>query len=392
MLRKFFLWLPALAVSSALFAASETSQNPEELAVGPRFAARQTAQQQDKQQQQMMAGPCCRNVLCSARACPGNNGVFITADFLWWRADESDLPFALIGTNDSVSVPSGRIDNMKFKWKPGFRVGIGGDLDYDGWDLYLNWTWYRNSSSTSDSTPVLTTGTNPVETGVFLPFLLSLSNGGNLDGAVSGQNVSAKWRLLFNMIDLELGRDFYVSENLAIRPFIGARGGWINRRFTISLTDPVTPVTSALPEFYSAKANVWGVGPRGGFNSAFKFGCARNWMIFGDLAASILYGKVFKDWEELDTSGPGSDSLIFSRMTATKHHWRAIPNLQLFLGLGWGDCFNCNKMYFGVRLGWEANFYWNLPAFITPNTFFASLQSAHSLALDGLTLDFKLDF
>ena len=36
-----------------------------------------------------------------------------------------------------------------------------------------------------------------------------------------------------------------------------------------------------------------------------------------------------------------------------------VPNLQIFLGLDWGSCLDCDKYYLGINAGWETNIYWN---------------------------------
>lgn len=40
-------------------------------------------------------------------------------------------------------------------WDPGFRLGLGWNTDCDGWDLYLNWTYYHNRSKKSTEFPLI---------------------------------------------------------------------------------------------------------------------------------------------------------------------------------------------------------------------------------------------
>ncbi|HSW73034.1 MAG TPA: Lpg1974 family pore-forming outer membrane protein [Chlamydiales bacterium] len=371
--------------------------------------------------------PCCRNINPSARGCPGNCGFFINADFLYWRADENDLPYAFVQTengtvtlsNNGVNaftqfVPVGYFANIDFNWRAGFRVGAGWNTPYGGWDTLINWTWYRNSTIDSVHEDLtFNAGQTQVLTGI-VP-IVSIFNGTN--NRTFTDSARAHWTLLYNMIDLELGRAFYVAEELSLRPFIAVRGGWIDRKLSIEYglsplpnnnSGLVVPSGLLFPNTLSFKNNYWGIGPRFGINTDWRF--CNGFMILGDLSAALLYGKVFKDHIiDIDYSPwvnfigfngavtPGQTPLTLWDVKNRKHVWRGIPNFQWFLGFGWGDCINCNKMYFSIKAGWEANIYLNIQNFtddfVINNAAGAlGFPSSHTLTLMGATISAKLDF
>ena len=71
---------------------------------------------------------------------------FVTADFIWWKAQEDGLDFALNGTSiagvEAGFLPEtasrGTVKGPHFSYEPGFKVGAGLKFEHDGWDLLLN--------------------------------------------------------------------------------------------------------------------------------------------------------------------------------------------------------------------------------------------------------------
>lgn len=81
--------------------------------------------------------------------------VFITADFIYWTSREEGLAFARSGIADyseAIALGNTKLGNTyypKSKFSPGFKVGVGLNLGHDGWDTYLNYTWFHNHSKCS---------------------------------------------------------------------------------------------------------------------------------------------------------------------------------------------------------------------------------------------------
>jgi hypothetical protein len=116
---------------------------------------------------------------------------------------------------------------------------------------------------------------------------------------------------------------------------------------------------------------------------------------FGNASGALLYGKASKDNETFaftDETAVPPTTTVLSTISDKKHNWRVVPTAQLLLGIGWGDCFNCSKLYFGVRAGWEVNYYWNLPGFLNLDGNQAVYTFGKNLDLSGLTVDFRIEF
>lgn len=331
--------------------------------------------------------PCCgpktyynHNINPSARCTDNENGIILDAEFLWWTAGTGGIPFAFVNTGNTIGVQSGYIAHLDNKWKPGLRVGLGWNTSYDGWDLFADWTWYKNSSKSSVHEDP--SGTGP--RGVHLPFLSFTSSGAKADPIFAA--ASAHWRLNYNVLDLELGKSFYISCKLIMRPYIGVKGGWVHRKYSASYLTADVPANANI---YSAKSNFWGVGPRFGLNTDWKAGAG--FLAFGNISGAFLYGKTSKNNEvTVAISGTGSTTTLSS--LSNSDNWRMIPTAQMIVGLGWGRCFNCGKMYFGVRAGWEVNYFWDLPGFVNQDGNQAVYTVGRNLDLTGLTVDFRIEF
>lgn len=322
-------------------------------------------------------------VLTSARNCPVDEGFFFTADFLWWKANDDAMNWALTVTQTvGTSSDFGVTHYLEPDWKPAFRAGLGWNTSYDGWDLYANWTWYNNSTS---ETITAATVNGDDEIGIRGPWI---ANGGNITG-INAANY--RWRLRHNMFDLELGRKFFVSRKLSMRPFAGVRGGWINRRVIINyLAQPNVSFTPVTPAVYFGRSKYWGVGPRFGLNNEWYLGAG--FQIYTDLAASLLYGQIYTYRTTADQQVDGSLTRV-SDISANDDLWRVIPNMQLFLGIGWGECFCSQDIFLAIKAGWEVNKYWNLGAFFEGRRgqIFRDEQFA-AFTLQGLTVKVDLEF
>jgi hypothetical protein len=216
-----------------------------------------------------------------------------TADFIWWKTHISNMEYAWAGITDTVLVPydvaplKGNIKQPSFKFLPGFKVGLGLDFRHDGWDIYSRYTWLHGSETakTIGRTDVGLLSMFP--RGIFRDFL-----GTNiLPSAIS--EAKCHWNQQFNVIDLELGRNFFISRFLTLRPFFGLKTDWIKEEFRTNYvaSDPPNnnPPNTIAAMTYQVKRSeeVWGIGIRAGLNSVWHF--TKNWGLYGDIAATALW-------------------------------------------------------------------------------------------------------
>ena len=146
----------------------------------------------------------------------GDFDMFITGSFIYWYAKEGGLDFAYM-TPTTPNNHNGYFVYPNFKYEPGFKVGIGTNLDHDNWDAYTQFTRLLFSNSKT---------VTPDANGTLIPTWSE-------SRAISDINrwAKTKWKLNFNTIDLEFARAFYCGSKLTYRPHFGLKGGWINQRF-----------------------------------------------------------------------------------------------------------------------------------------------------------------
>ncbi len=310
------------------------------------------------------------NAVTLASAAPlSSNGWYIFGDLLYWHADVDHADWAFKNDNTTATAIAGPNHSLNFKWGYGFRVGLGANMDYDQWDTNLYYTWFQ----TENSNAVGTKGAQSVEDlfGIASPFTQ-----GKID-----------WRIHFSVIDWELGRWFYVSKHLALRPHIGIKNAWISQNVH-------TRLTKGSDKFNSRSSNeFWGIGGTGGLNTTWNFFTVgtHHFDFFGDFAGALMYGHFDIDHREVLTAAVTSGF-------HPKHLNRnlMVPMLQGIFGVSWDTGFNCNRCHFGMRLGYEFQYWWRQNQMLINELNTASLvsynRSLGDLALQGLTIDFKFDF
>lgn len=306
----------------------------------------------------------------STRTQSSSSGWAVSADFLAWYASEEvgSIWADVITVGDNSS--TWRAPGFKFKWDYGFRLGTGYDLVYDQWDTALYWTWFR--------TEARHTIPSQLDTRIGPEF-----DAGFLNGDIP-QSLSAKWSLLLNMFDWELGRSYWVSKSLSLRPFLGLKGGWIHQPIHAhyyNLTIDSVPTSNSGREH--VKNNFWGIGPLGGVNTKWRvrnFG-SHFFNFFGDFSMATLWGT----WNCGDVY-KNTVSRKFS--VNTKRSTLGALMFRGFMGIGWDVDFRSGRSHFAAKLGYETQIWLNQLRIAT-----FQLQRLHTdLTLQGVTFNVRFDF
>ena len=299
------------------------------------------------------------------------NAFYFAADFLYWRAENHGYSYAY--QIDALSPQSGKVLRFNPEWSPGFRAGIGWNLSYDFWDLFLNYTWVRNHFSNSR--------TNGLG---FIPLWpVSNASSGLFQTAFGGVHVK------LDMIDLEFGRLIYLTPSVAIRPHIGGKGGTLHQKFNTTFEDTLSGSNAG--RMFNGKNNYWGGGPRIGFSGEWhlKYG----FCFLGKLAGALLYGNTHVS--TVAKQLPIGQVFYAPFREYRDDFYQLVPNLQLSFGPQWQATAWCEKVFVKLSASWEANYWWNqfnLP--VGMDGFVAPLPTVGNqpLTLEGLTANFELDF
>lgn len=328
--------------------------------------------------------PCCWNFNpCNPKGCTDMNcgGFFVSADFLYWRSENYGFSYAYeLSETTPAGLNIGKVNRIHPKWDPAFRVGLGWNTTYDFWDVFLNYTWFKNHSSQSRTgtpgfIPLWPVATNTITTADTTAALY--------------EAVSASSRLMLNMGDLEIGRMLYLTKSIAIRPYWGARGGTIHQKFSDHFTAGIGTVNSE--ETFNARNNYWGVGPRTGVNGEWHV--TQGFSLLGKAAGALLYGQTKS--RSTHNVLPLDETVFLIERQYTDNFYQLVPNLQLSLGLQWQACFWCEKMFFKMSASWETNIWWdqfNVPSSLSNISAPFPTAGSQPLTMEGLTVNVEWDF
>ena len=315
--------------------------------------------------------PCCEPVCCppiqddccKRNVCPPTGMVtprvdlvkgdgmewFVTGDYTYWTAREDNIEFAVVdtpqGAGAAQDVSQGQVYRPNNKWVSGFKAGLGSNFCHDGWDVYAEYTWFKSKSNKSlsgfaeiDATPGVTVLADiywNVDTD---------SNSGNDYGSAA-----AEWRLNMNIVDLELGRNFYVSPRLMLRPFYGLKGAWNKQHMNVSF-DGANPGAGEPVVGAATKNQIknWGIGVRAGMDTSWHF--CRDLSVIGDLALTGLWEQ-FKvtRFDVSTTAGAVTDSGI----NLKENQYGVKPIIEWMLGLKWETGLSCDDYHLSVTAAWE---------------------------------------
>ena len=339
---------------------------------------------------------------CLARGCSNSMGGAMELDFLYWRSENQGFNSAWYMTNkvEALAGPaattnystSASVVRPDTTWNPGFRLGMGWNTTWDRWDLFFNWTWYKNhaTADVQEATPVADAtgrGFYPVNPGMLSVYSLTGPYG----------NVHSSWKLWHNSIDLEIGRAYYLTGQLSMRNHWGVRAAVLKQKFSSSFSNPhatVVPVGGAFAVQGVSPMNAetlrqgnkfWGIGPRAGVQTKYHVG--KGFSVVGKGAVALLFGQ--EKWKSKDLVLKNGETVaVYGAKTGGMYQTLA-PNLQMFLGMEWATCFSCDEIYFGMQAGWESNYWWNQYAV---STMPGNMGAGNPVTMEGLTVNFHLDY
>jgi hypothetical protein len=292
----------------------------------------------------------------------GRYGGFLTGEWLLWQFYEGGTDYATSFDGASQSLTGARNKNVSFDWKSGFRVGLGYIFERDDWDLYATYTQVNGK------------GKKEAHGNIF-PLLLYQPGITSINAVNSVEDASAHWRIEFKNADLDLGREFFVSNRISIHPALGIKGAWIDQKLRVKYENEY---------FVHARNDFSGVGP--------KLGIGTNWFlaprfsIYGNIAGALLWGefRLRQTQEQNDVDD----------VNLRSHLQKLAPAAQIRAGFLWDAFFNRKRNHFGINLGWEMQYWWDqnqLERFTNTNlpTY---LRTSDDLSMQGLTLGLRFDY
>lgn len=314
----------------------------------------------------------------SARPNINSNNWYAYADALCWHTSEGGTEWVLNPKQHTSSAldTDEHTRKVDFGWDWGFRVGLGYSMDHDEWDSQMSYTWFRASKEDSVSLQQHTLSTHGYSQYLVPTF--------SIDGTVSLPETSLytqgeiSWRVHFQMADWDLGRYYNVSKHLSFRPHVGVKGGIIHQQIhqDFALLNVV--------QHTALKNDYWGVGPSAGVDTKWDLGSAWTHMfnLFCDVSGAVMWGHFNVEQESIDNLQGKNNWTNLSRNLGT-------TMVRFFMGFGWETNFNADMCHVGLKLGWEAQYWFRQNQLMKVN----HLQRvSDDLAFQGGTLDLRFDF
>lgn len=300
--------------------------------------------------------------------------VFITGSFLYWQAREEALEYGISNPLGQGPIfgflpnSDAKLLNLKWKYKPEFKVGFGMNSSFDDWQVYLEYTRFHSKISTSSISPNFPIGRIAAQW---------------LRQFVFATEARAQWKLDMDILDLEIARPCYVGKSLTFRPHFGARAAWIDQHLNANYFSFVDGINR--PSFN--KSDSWALGSRAGIDTNWILGSG--FRIIGNAAASLLYTRYTVQTRQSNVDAQG---LIDLDVRETVRYLR--PNSEFSLGFGFGTYIWENRMHIDLSALYEFHVFWNqnMMSQITENLNFGFERTMANLYLQGLTLTARVDF
>ncbi len=305
--------------------------------------------------------------------------LFITGDVLLWQAHEDGLPLFIENKSNgaAINLAQSQVKNFDWSWDWGFRVGAGYNMMHDGWDIYLNWLRVYGRAHEHQHVGL---------DNALRPTLVAPAAIGNVANSNPYYSAHALWKLELNQIDLELGREFFISKWMTVRPHFGLRTDWIRQKINVGYHRPADQIN---PEYHVKEHNrFWGLGLATGLDTQWGFG--EGFSLYGNASCAILYGfqQLTRDDEILT-----SIEVEYIDLKQSDRISRFIGDLQC--GLRWDKMWDQDRFHVGLQVGWEHHVYFNqnqFPYFVDDISMGNTIANQGDLTFQGWTFSARFDF
>lgn len=312
-------------------------------------------------------------------------GLSLIGEGLYWTVNEHHLAIstANVGLNPTDQVPPA-LDRWNFRgdmirlepsWDFGWRVGAGFTSSCDYWDIFAYWTSFSTKASEE----------------IDLIELPGLNIWGYPDTLNAARLFAGKgnWDFKYNVLDIEVGRAFWIGQCLNMRPHFGVRASWIDQELNFTFDfEPQSGIPFGV--LTDLTSDFSGGGLRTGFDLHFTNGTGFG--LYGRINLALLYGTFRTTLHENETT-PLTETLLIAQTVDTCK--MGTSALQAAIGFNWSECFCCDRYRLGLFLQWEFNNWSDMGKFHHYSTALENgiyRQDNASLNLMGLSFGGRLDF
>jgi len=164
-------------------------------------------------------------------------------EFIYWKFQIDDAPVdATIWQFGTTGVLTQQLVAHSQGYRPGFKIAAGIGLpQFDNWNIDAEYTWFYNTTKKRFNAP---------QNGFVFPKLVPALF------PLASTSLETKQKMHLNYFHTTIGRAFYLSERLIVKPAVGVRVWWAS--FELDLFFNV--INGTLGTQFT-KQGWWGVGP-----------------------------------------------------------------------------------------------------------------------------------
>ncbi|MCH9612057.1 MAG: hypothetical protein S4CHLAM102_05400 [Chlamydiia bacterium] len=297
-------------------------------------------------------------------------GYYLSGDLLLFVADEGGIGMATTGVPTSRATPSitsGKVLYPKVKIKPGFKVDAGWVSCHDGWDVFGQYMWFQSNQRrhTVESNEMVALF-NPEPQTSYMTFV---------------DSVEGRWFITSNTVDVGVGRKYWNSPYLSMRPHLGLKGAWQLQKLKVQYLHTNSTIESNIKMWQ----NFWGVGPQFGLQGTFYW--TNVYSAYGNFSLSALWSRFHNEYKNQTRAANSNDEFTWNGLTDSEFY-NVSPVMSIALGLRY-DTWSTNRDYhFLVQGGWELQEWWSQNNF---NTIYNNGVQG-DLSFQGFTLKVRCDF
>jgi len=310
-------------------------------------------------------------------------GVYLFGEYLLWTPTTEALTigFSGIGKGDQP-LPEGENLAPKDKSLSGVRVGIGTNLEHDGWNTALSYTWLSRNEKKGEE--IFTGDTAGIAIPIFnLPDQLAA-----LLGEVDDLSIHTNWKYQYHNIDFDLGRPYFTGKYFVIHPHTGIKLLFTKHKIHNSVATVAEEEEEPTTVSHNQSQTFLGLGVRTGVSPSFYL--TESWSLYSDIAFSLPYGQVKATTEE--------DTFVKDGSTTYGNHFSVkrniiSPVIETSIGLRFDSALgDCEDWHLRVQLGWEEQVFLNQIHLVNIINGSVSEQNATGKTLSQQGLTARVEF
>lgn len=295
-------------------------------------------------------------------------GVYFEAEAIYWKFFEGGTDFVYSnGPNSDPATFVDRLEYLDFDWRFAYRFTLGYQLRNPDLDLWSTFTRFTTEQSVGIN--------QPSGGGALFP---------NQQVAVNPdyRRTTESMKVFYNVLDINLGRTYFLRRTFSAHPFIGVKGAKIDQRSKLHWEG------SAISDFnYKSSNDFWGAGIQLGTRGNWKF--TKNWSVFGSVLGSLLYG-----WYDVDTKIQQFYPTITTPLNLESDLRAVVPNMAADAGVRWEYAGLSDRALFSLSLAYEFQYWWaqNQTLHTDATGAYVWNRWSEDFGLQGVKLNFGVDF